>query len=243
MRLHMHSLKSLVGKVVLSVVALGGFMVFAGAPALRTPRILRRLLARWCLLASRSVSPWLARPLRLLALLSRAARRFERSKDQRCRAKIKRGRKVQRPLLITGLGRSVRRYERRCGIRRRFVRRIGFRIRCSGRLIGKHRFEAARLTLIVQKHHGHHAHGLPARVALRYLALEILQKTVSKMRKRALAPGVLLVPGAAVRTDEFHLILLRIAVQSGPTRAPYANSFNGSALHRIYPLKFHVHRQ
>ena len=33
MRLHMNSLKSLVGKVVLGAVALGGFMVFAGAPA------------------------------------------------------------------------------------------------------------------------------------------------------------------------------------------------------------------
>jgi len=33
MRLHMHSLKSLVGKMVLSAVALSGFLVFAGAPA------------------------------------------------------------------------------------------------------------------------------------------------------------------------------------------------------------------
>ena len=33
MRLHMHSLKSLVGKIVLSAVALSGFLVFAGAPA------------------------------------------------------------------------------------------------------------------------------------------------------------------------------------------------------------------
>src|SRR5271170_4213603 len=104
-----------------------------------------------------------------------------------------------------------------------------------GRLIGKHRFKAARLTLIVQKNHGHHAHGLLARVAQRYLALEILQKTVSKMIERALAPGVLLIPGAAVRTDEFHLVLLRIAVQSGPTRAAYANYFNSSPLHGIYP--------
>jgi hypothetical protein len=33
MQLHTHSLKSLVGKVVLSAVALSGFLVFAGAPA------------------------------------------------------------------------------------------------------------------------------------------------------------------------------------------------------------------
>lgn len=33
MRLHMHSLKSLVGKVVLSAMTLGGFLVFAGAPS------------------------------------------------------------------------------------------------------------------------------------------------------------------------------------------------------------------
>jgi hypothetical protein len=33
MRLHMHSLKSLVGKVVWSAVALSGFLIFVGAPA------------------------------------------------------------------------------------------------------------------------------------------------------------------------------------------------------------------
>jgi len=33
MRLHMHSLKSLLGKAVLSAVALGGLLVFVGAPA------------------------------------------------------------------------------------------------------------------------------------------------------------------------------------------------------------------
>jgi hypothetical protein len=33
MRQHMHSLKVLIGKIVLSTVALSGFLVFAGAPA------------------------------------------------------------------------------------------------------------------------------------------------------------------------------------------------------------------
>lgn len=33
MRLLMHSLKSLVGKIVLSAVALSGFLIFTGAPA------------------------------------------------------------------------------------------------------------------------------------------------------------------------------------------------------------------
>ncbi|HME13391.1 MAG TPA: hypothetical protein VKF79_11045 [Candidatus Acidoferrum sp.] len=33
MQLHMHSMKSLVGKIVLGAVALGGLLAFAGAPA------------------------------------------------------------------------------------------------------------------------------------------------------------------------------------------------------------------
>src|SRR5271165_3632736 len=62
------------------------------------------------------------------------------------------------------------------------------------------------------------------------------------MIQRALAAGVLLVARAAVRTEEFHLVLLRIAVQSSPTGAAHANGFHDSALHRMYSLQFHVHK-
>jgi hypothetical protein len=58
-------------------------------------------------------------------------------------------------------------------------------------------------------------------MALRHFALQVLQKAIGKMILRSLAPGIFLVPRAAVRTDEFHRVLLRIAVQSGPTRAAY----------------------
>ena len=33
MRLHMHSLKSMIGNILLGAVALGGLLIFAGAPA------------------------------------------------------------------------------------------------------------------------------------------------------------------------------------------------------------------
>jgi hypothetical protein len=41
MRLHMHSLKALIGKVALAAVAFGGFLVFAGAPAAQAQEFAR----------------------------------------------------------------------------------------------------------------------------------------------------------------------------------------------------------
>ncbi len=125
-------------------------------------------------------------------------------------------------------------------MRRNRVRGIGV-LRSRLRLIRENRFEAAGLALIMQKDHGHHAKRLLARVALRYLTLKILQKTVGKVIERTLAAGIFLVVRAAVGTDELNFVLLRIAVQSGPTRAAHANNFHDSPLHRIYPLMILVH--
>jgi hypothetical protein len=47
MQLHMHSLKSLIGKVVLSAVALGGLLVFAGAPAAQAEGFRERPMVRY----------------------------------------------------------------------------------------------------------------------------------------------------------------------------------------------------
>ncbi len=93
-------------------------------------------------------------------------------------------------------------------------------------LIRENRLEAADLALVMQKDHGHHAHRTLARVALRHLALQVLQKTVREMIKRTLAPGIFLVARTAVGTDKFNFVLLRIAVQSGPTGAAYTNYLN-----------------
>ena len=128
---------------------------------------------------------------------------------------------------------------RRCE-RRFFVHRNVFCVDGS-RLIREHRCKAPLFSLIVQEYNGHHADGLFARVTLRHFALQVLQKTIGEMIERTLAAGVFLIARAAVRTNEFHLVLLRIAVQSGPTGAAYANDFDNSPVHRIYPLEIHVH--
>jgi hypothetical protein len=47
MQLHMHSLKSLIGKIVLSAVALSGFLVFAGAPAAQAQEFAPRPVVRY----------------------------------------------------------------------------------------------------------------------------------------------------------------------------------------------------
>jgi hypothetical protein len=47
MQLHMHSLKSLIGKVVLSAVALGGLVVFAGTPAAQAQEFRERPVVRY----------------------------------------------------------------------------------------------------------------------------------------------------------------------------------------------------
>jgi hypothetical protein len=91
--------------------------------------------------------------------------------------------------------------------------------------VGKNGFKAASFILIVQHHNGNNAQVLLAGVALCDFTLQVLQKTIRKMIKRTLAPGIFLVPRAAVRTDEFHRVQLRIAVQSSPAGAAHTNSF------------------
>src|ERR1700674_3966416 len=101
--------------------------------------------------------------------------------------------------------------------------------------IGKNSFEAASFILIVQHNDRNHAQGLFARMALRHFALQILQKTIREMIQRTLAPGIFLVPRAAVRTDEFHRVLLRIAVQSGPAGAAHTYGFGITPVHGGQP--------
>jgi len=110
-------------------------------------------------------------------------------------------------------------------------------------IIGKNSFKAASFILIVQHHDRNHAQVLFARMALRHFSLQILQKTIRKMIERALAPGILFVPRAAVRTDEFHRVLLRIAVQSSPAGAAHTYSFEIVPVHRGFPPKIHVHNE
>ena len=50
---------------------------------------------------------------------------------------------------------------------------------------------------------------------------------------RALAPGIFLVPRTAVGTDEFHRVLLRIAVQCSPARAAHTYCDNITPFHRV----------
>src|SRR6266576_2853166 len=80
-----------------------------------------------------------------------------------------------------------------------------------------------------------HAQRLLAGMANGHFTLQVLQKTVREMVQRPLAPGILLVTRAAVRTDEFHLVLLRIAVQSSPPGAAYANRFCITPVHGSQP--------
>ena len=79
-------------------------------------------------------------------------------------------------------------------------------------------------------------------MALRHFALQILQKTIRETIQRTLAPGFLLVLRAAVRTDKFYCVLLRIAVQSGPAGAAHTNCFNITPVHGGYPPHIHVHK-
>jgi hypothetical protein len=109
-------------------------------------------------------------------------------------------------------------------------------------LVGENSFKAPHLILIVQHHDGNDSQRLLAGMALRDFALQILKKAIREMIKRALAPGIFLVPRAAVRTDEFHRVLLRIAVQSGPAGAAHTNSFEITPVHRGHPPEIHVHK-
>jgi hypothetical protein len=99
--------------------------------------------------------------------------------------------------------------------------------------VGKYCFESPRLILIVQHYYRHYAQLLIASAAIRHFALQVLQKTVRKMILRPLAAGILLSPFAAVGTDIFDPVLLRIAVQSRPTGAAHADYFRISPFHRF----------
>ncbi len=70
-------------------------------------------------------------------------------------------------------------------------------------LVGKNGFKAASFILIVQHDNGDDAQVLLAGMALRHFSLQVLQKAVRKMIKRTLAPGIFLVPRAAVRTEGY----------------------------------------
>src|SRR5215472_10359816 len=107
-------------------------------------------------------------------------------------------------------------------------------------LVGKNGCEPSRLFMIVHHHNGNHAQRLLAGMADGHFTLQVLHKSVREMVQRSLAPGILLVPRAAVRTDEFHLVLLRIAVQSSPPGAAYANRFCVTPVHGTNLLGIHV---
>src|SRR5215475_15736481 len=93
------------------------------------------------------------------------------------------------------------------------------------KILRENRSEPALLILIVQEHNRHDAQLALARVALRNLALQVLQEAVCKPVEGAFAAGVFLVACAAVGTDELDSVLLRIAVQSRPTGASHPQSF------------------
>jgi hypothetical protein len=117
-------------------------------------------------------------------------------------------------------------------------------VRSHQLFIGKNSFEPPRFILIVQHHDRNHTQRLFAGMALRHFALQILQKTIREMVQRTLAPGILLVPRAAVRTDEFHRVLLRIAVQSSPARAAHTYRYYYiTPVHGDCPPQIHVHMQ
>jgi hypothetical protein len=104
-------------------------------------------------------------------------------------------------------------------------------VQVACQFVGKYCFESSRLVLIVQHYDRHYAQLLIASAAIRYFALQVLQKAICKMILRPLAPGILLSPFTAVGTDIFDPVLLRIAVQSRPTGAAHADYFRISPFH------------
>jgi hypothetical protein len=74
---------------------------------------------------------------------------------------------------------------------------------------------------------------LAASAAIRYFALQVLQKTICEMILRPLTTGILLSPFPAVGTDVLDPVLLGIAVQSRPTGAAYADNFRVLPFHGI----------
>jgi hypothetical protein len=107
--------------------------------------------------------------------------------------------------------------------------------------VGEDGFKAPCFILIVQHHDGNYSQRLLAGMALRDFSLQILQEAIREMVKRSLAPGIFLVSRAAVRTDEFHRVLLRIAVQSGPAGAAHTYGFQITPVHWGRPPQIHVH--
>jgi hypothetical protein len=95
----------------------------------------------------------------------------------------------------------------------------------------------------VQHYDRHHAQVLFARVALRHFSLQVLQESIREMIQSAFAPGILLVARSTVRADEFHPVLLRIAVQSCPAGAAHTYCFQIVPVHRGHPPQIHVHQK
>jgi hypothetical protein len=95
--------------------------------------------------------------------------------------------------------------------------------------------KSALFVLIVKKNDGDDAQLTLAGMARRHFALQVLQKAVGKTVESSLAPCVLLVASAAVGTNKFDGVLLRIAVQSRPTGAANPESFGMLPVHGISP--------
>ena len=112
---------------------------------------------------------------------------------------------------------------------------------CQRRIVREDRFKSPRFLLIVQHNNRYYTEPLFAGMALRDFALQILQETVNEMIVSPLAPGIFLIPRAAVRTGKFNFVLLRIAVQSCPAGAAHTNRFCIAPFHGDCLLEIHVH--
>jgi hypothetical protein len=108
------------------------------------------------------------------------------------------------------------------------------------KIFGKDGGESALFVLIVKKHDGNDTQLPFAGMARRHFALQVLEKTVGKTIESSFAPCVLLVASAAVGTNEFDGVLLRIAVQSRPTGATNPQSFGMLPVHWIGPPGIYV---
>jgi hypothetical protein len=79
-------------------------------------------------------------------------------------------------------------------------------------LFRENRRKSFNLILIVQHHYRYYSHRLLAEVALHSFTLQVLQKSIRKSILGPFAPRFLLPLRAAMRTEVFHYVLLRIAV-------------------------------
>jgi hypothetical protein len=102
--------------------------------------------------------------------------------------------------------------------------------------VRKYRLKAALFVLVMQHHDRSDAQGMPAGMACRHLALQVLQKSIGKVILIASAPGRLYARLPAVRAVIFNQIFLRIAIQRSPTRVPDANGFFRMNAHDITSL-------